>query len=163
MSDVGYSLSSSNSLTSNAMHKPYTTRACAAPAVRVSPRLGGDAEVAGGATSVVVVRGGADLRRAVADVIVVERVALEWECMIDGEKQIQYRVILVVIHSRNVTAKPQSNSNRYSLRLAVQFAHTILHPKQIHHNLLPANLSNKTWNKNSYLQTYKWPILANPV
>ena len=75
----------------NFMHKPYTTRACAAPAVRVSPRLGGDAEVAGGAAArVVVARGSADLRRAVADVIVVERVALEWEGMIDGEKQILF-------------------------------------------------------------------------
>ena len=70
------------------MHKPYTIRACAAPAVRVSPRLGGDAEVAGGATGVVVARGSADLRRAVADVIVVERVALEWERRIDGKNKI---------------------------------------------------------------------------
>ena len=69
------------------MRKPYTIRACAAPAVRISPRLGGDAEIAGGAAGVVVARGGADLRRAVADVIVVERVALEWEGMIDGKNK----------------------------------------------------------------------------
>ena len=69
------------------MHSSYTTRACVAPAVRVSPRLGGDPEVAGGAAGVVVARGGADLRRAVADVIVVERVALEWEGMIDGKNK----------------------------------------------------------------------------
>ena len=69
------------------MRKPYTIRACAAPAVRISPRLGGDAEVAGGAAGVVVARGSADLRRAVADVIVVERVALEWEGMIDGKNK----------------------------------------------------------------------------
>ena len=62
------------------MHNPYTIRACTAPAVRVSPRLGGDPEVAGGAAGGVVVAGrGADLRRAVADVVVVERVALEWQ------------------------------------------------------------------------------------
>ena len=45
-----------------------------APAIRVSPRLGGDPEVAG-AAGVVVAGRGADLRRAVADVVVVERVA----------------------------------------------------------------------------------------
>ena len=43
-----------------------------APAVGVPPRLGGDPEVAG---SGVVIVGGADLRSAVADVVIVEGVA----------------------------------------------------------------------------------------